>query len=134
MFVNVLLYESGTEAEGIHSLEINGQTVVLMFENEDDAQRYCGLLEAQDFPLPTVEKLSREDVEKFCLDSEYDCKFIESGFVPSNDEERLYLVPPESNRDVSNWDKENYSNVNIDNNIISKEDVDDMRKKLEDLF
>ena len=134
MFVNVLLYESGTEAEGIHSLEINGQTVVLMFENEDDAQRYCGLLEAQDFPLPTVEKLSREDVEKFCLDSECDCKFIESGFVPSNDEERLYLVPPESNRDVSNWDKENYSNVNIDNNIISKEDVDDMRKKLEDLF
>ena len=52
MLVNVLLYEAGTESEGIHSLELKGKTVILMFEDKDDAERYCGLLEAQDFPIP----------------------------------------------------------------------------------
>ena len=58
MNIFVLLYNSGTDKEGIHSIELKGRTIVLMFENMDDATRYCGLLEAQDFPLPTVEMLS----------------------------------------------------------------------------
>ena len=44
MLVHVLLYEAGTESEGIHSLELKGKTVILMFEDKDDAERYCGLL------------------------------------------------------------------------------------------
>ena len=52
MLVHVLLYEAGTESEGIHSLELKGTPVILMFEDKDDAERYCGLLEAQDFPTP----------------------------------------------------------------------------------
>ena len=59
MLVHVLLYDAGQDSEGIHSLELSGQTVVLMFENCDDAERYAGLLEAQDFPTPTVEALER---------------------------------------------------------------------------
>ena len=55
MKVHVLLYNPGNENEGIHSLELNGSTAVLMFENVDDAERYCGLLEAQDFPVPTID-------------------------------------------------------------------------------
>ena len=53
MRVHVLLFDAGTDSEGIHSLEIAGRTVVLLFENPDDAERYAGLLEAQDFPVPT---------------------------------------------------------------------------------
>ena len=49
MNVFVLLYNSGTDKEGIHSIELKGRTIVLMFEDNDDATRYCGLLEAQDF-------------------------------------------------------------------------------------
>ena len=45
--VFVLLFDSGSEVEGIHTLELNGRTVVLMFEEEDDALRYAGLLAAQ---------------------------------------------------------------------------------------
>ena len=52
MRVHVLLFDAGTDSEGIHSLEIAGRTVVLLFENPDDAERYAGLLEAQDFPVP----------------------------------------------------------------------------------
>ena len=58
MHIFVLLYNAGTEKEGIHSIELNGRTIVLMFEEKEDAERYCGLLEAQDFPLPSVESLS----------------------------------------------------------------------------
>ena len=52
MRVHVLLFDAGTDSEGIHSLEIAGRTVVLLFENPEDAERYAGLLEAQDFPVP----------------------------------------------------------------------------------
>ena len=67
MQVHVLLYDSDDEGEGIHSLELSGKTVVLMFENRDDAERYAGLLEAQDFPVPTVDKIDRSEIEKFCI-------------------------------------------------------------------
>ena len=33
MKIYVLLYNSGSEDEGIHSLELKGQTIVLMFED-----------------------------------------------------------------------------------------------------
>ena len=54
MNVYVLLYNSGSENEGIQSIELKGRTIVLMFEEKDYALRYCGLLEAQDFPSPSV--------------------------------------------------------------------------------
>ena len=79
MRVHVLLFDAGSDAEGIHSLEMSGTTVVLLFENPDDAERYAGLLEAQDFPVPTVEAIEREEIEEFCRQSGYDARFIESG-------------------------------------------------------
>ena len=48
-----------------HSIELKGRTIVLMFEDKDDATRYCGLLEAQDFPLPTVEMIEIEEIKRF---------------------------------------------------------------------
>ena len=50
MDIFVLLYNSGTDKEGIHSIELKGRTIVLMFEDKDDATRYCGLLEASSRP------------------------------------------------------------------------------------
>ena len=91
MLVHVLLYEAGTESEGIHSLELKGTTVILMFEDKDDAERYCGLLEAQDFPTPSVEELTRTDIEAFCIEAGYEPRFVEKGFIPRTDEERLMI-------------------------------------------
>ena len=119
MRVHVLLFDAGTDSEGIHSLEIAGRTVVLLFENPDDAERYAGLLEAQDFPVPTVEALDREDVDLFCREAGYEARLIESGFVPSNDEERLFMAPPQSNRDVSNWKDDAASNDALSNEAVS---------------
>ncbi|QNI51150.1 hypothetical protein SynRS9915_01440 [Synechococcus sp. RS9915] len=131
MRVNVLLFDAGSDSEGIHSLEIAGRTVVLLFENPDDAERYAGLLEAQDFPVPTVESLDREDVELFCRDAGYEARFVASGFVPESDEERLFIAPPEANRDVSQWkDEESLSEPEPS----SSSELDALRKRLEGLL
>ena len=127
MRVHVLLFDAGTDSEGIHSLEIAGRTVVLLFENPDDAERYAGLLEAQDFPVPTVEALDRGDVDLFCREAGYEARVIESGFVPSNDEERLFMAPPQSNRDVSNWNDDPIP----DNAIPGQHAADPARQGLE---
>jgi hypothetical protein len=103
MPVHVLLFDAGSDQEGIHSLEISGRTVVLLFEDRDDAERYAGLLEAQDFPVPTVEPLDRQEMEQFCREAGYEARFVPAGFVPQSPEERLLIAPPERNMDVSHW-------------------------------
>jgi len=130
MLVHVLLYEAGTECEGIHSLELKGVTVILMFEDRDDAERYCGLLEAQDFPTPSVEELTRGDIEAFCLDSGYEARFVEKGFIPRTDEERLMISPPLSNLEVGNWNNQD----NMNNQLSSNDQLDDIKKRLENLL
>ena len=112
MSVHVLLFDSGSDQEGIHSLELNGRTVVLLFEDHDDAERYAGLLEAQDFPIPTVELLDREEMELFCSEAGYEARFVPSGFLPESAEDRLFIAPPERNMDVANWqDSEDGTNL-----------------------
>ena len=132
MIVHVLLYESGTENEGIHSLELNGNTIVLMFQNKDDAIRYCGLLEAQDFPTPTVESIDRSEIEKFCIDAGYISRFVEDGFVPKTTEDRLLLSPPEASKDVSHWTTKENSSEDIHDS--GSNEIDYIRKKLEELL
>ena len=140
MRVHVLLFDAGTDSEGIHSLEIAGRTVVLLFENPEDAERYAGLLEAQDFPVPTVEGLDREDVELFCRDAGYEARLIEAGFVPGTDEERLFMAPPESNRDVSQWKEdepaaaETPPDSDAPLNADSNPELDALRQRLEGLL
>lgn len=101
--VHVLLFDAGSDSEGIHSLELAGRTVVLLFEEEDDALRYAGLLEAQDFPTATVEAISKEEMETFCASAGYEARVVPAGFVPGTAEERLLLAPPEQNLDLSHW-------------------------------
>ena len=130
MLVHVLLYEPGTESEGIHSLELKGTTVILMFQDIDDAERYCGLLEAQDFPTPSVEVLSRVDIENFCVEAGYEARFVEKGFIPSTDEERLMNSPPTSNLEVGNWNNKD----EINSKSTSNDQLEDIKKRLEDLL
>jgi hypothetical protein len=101
--VHVLLFDAGSDQEGIHSLEIQGRTVVLLFEDPDDALRYAGLLEAQDFPVPSVETLDRGEIEIFCNEAGYEARHVPAGFLPRSDEDRLLIAPPENNMDVSDW-------------------------------
>ena len=136
MNVHVLLFQAGEDSEGIHSLEIKEKTVVLMFEEKDDAERYCGLLEAQDFPSPTVEIVDRSEIEIFCKQSGYESRFVEKGFIPNNQEERLLISPPHTNLDVSGWDENlNYSSDDLENETETDiSHLDNLKRSLEDLL
>jgi hypothetical protein len=111
-----------------------------MFENPDDAERYAGLLEAQDFPVPSIEALDRVEVEAFCSEAGYEPRFIETGFLPGSDEERLFISPPESNRDVSRWKEEIDADANTDSvddsesAVTSSPELDELRRRLEGLL
>ena len=127
MNVYVLLYNSGTDKEGIHSIDFKGRTIVLMFEDKDDATRYCGLLEAQDFPLPTVEKINIDGIKDFCSKLDYEYKLVEKNFVPKTAEDRLLISPPQKNLEVENWEENKNSN---DDNI----DINTIKENLEKLL
>lgn len=86
MRVYILLFNARTDNEGIHTIQIGDRNTILMFKQEDDALRYAGLLEAQDFPPPTVEAINSEEVEEFCRQSNYNWEIVDS--------EKL-AVPPE---------------------------------------
>ena len=121
MNIYVLLYNSGTDKEGIHSIELKGRTIVLMFEDKDDAIRYCGLLEAQDFPIPTVEMIEMDEIKDFCIKLDYECKLVEKNFVPKTAEDRLLISPPQKNLEVEDWESDkNNNNKNIDINTIKE--------------
>ena len=120
MNIFVLLYNSGTDKEGIHSIELKGKTIVLMFEDKDDATRYCGLLEAQDFPSPTVEMIDIEEIKDFCNKLDYECKLVDKNFVPKTAEDRLLISPPQKNLEVEDWEGEKNNNKNIDLNTIKE--------------
>ncbi|MFM7228880.1 MAG: DUF3110 domain-containing protein [Cyanobacteriota bacterium] len=125
--VHVLLFDAGSDSEGIHSLELAGRTVVLLFEEEDDALRYAGLLEAQDFPAATVEALSKDEMETFCASAGYEARLVPAGFVPGTAEERLLLAPPERNLDLSHWKDDEDPDVG-DHDVVEQEpDQDEER-------
>ena len=126
MDIFVLLYNSGTDKEGIHSIELKGRTIVLMFEDIDDAIRYCGLLEAQDFPLPTVEKINMDEIKNFCTSLDYECKLVEKNFVPKTAEDRLLISPPQKNLESQDWD--------VDNEKLNHNDLNSIKENLEKLL
>ncbi|HAA29785.1 MAG TPA: DUF3110 domain-containing protein, partial [Cyanobacteria bacterium UBA8553] len=79
--VYVLLFNAGTDNEGIHTVRIDDRNKVLLFESEDDAIRFGVMLEAQDFPEATVEAMDAEDMEEFCLSAGYESELIEEGML-----------------------------------------------------
>ena len=87
--VYVLLYNAGSAQEGIHSLDHDDETVViLLFEDKQDAVAFADKLKAQNFPAPTVSALTRKDVEDFAIQAGYKLRFVRTG-------DKIY--PPTSN-------------------------------------
>lgn len=94
MRVFVLLFNAGTDNEGIHTLQIGDRNKVLMFESEDDAIRYGLMLEAQDFPPSTVESMDDREIKAFCESADYDWELVPEGAL---------TLPPEGNVEETDW-------------------------------
>ena len=127
MLVWVLLFNANTDNEGIYTLEIEGNNIIIAFEQEDDAIRYAGLLEAQDFLSPTVESIDRQDLEEFCQDANYDLNIVPTDAL---------LVPPEKNVDKTDWERErDPHNAPLDSELEVEDPVIAMmRRRLENLL
>lgn len=120
MHVFVLLFDAGTDNEGIHTIQVGGRNKVLMFESEDDATRFAVMLEAQDFPTATVEPIDAEEVKKFCEDADYDWELIPDGAL---------AIPPEANVEDIDWQAEEKKSADT-----SDSELDSIRRKLEGLL
>jgi len=72
-----ILCLDGKEDEGAYAISNNhGDRILLMFEDEDDALRYAGLLEAEDFaPLVAVE-VDRDSMIEMCERTGYEYMII----------------------------------------------------------
>lgn len=91
--VFVLIFNPRTENEGIHSLQLRDEdgvmrNTILCFQDEDDATRFGGLLEAQDFPPAHCEALEPEEILAFVQDAGYETSFVKGGTL---------FMPPETN-------------------------------------
>ena len=62
-----ILTVEGSESEGAYSVNTqNGESVLYLFEDEDDAIRYALLLEEQDYPEMHVIEVDGKVVIKTC--------------------------------------------------------------------
>lgn len=126
MRVFVLLFNARTENEGIHTIQVGERNKLLMFESEDDATRFALMLEAQDFPPATVERMDSDEVEEFCKGAGYDWELVPDGAL---------AVPPESNVEDTDW-KEEGKNPSPENDkeIADDAELDRIRRQFEGLL
>jgi hypothetical protein len=120
--VFVLLFNAGTDNEGIYSMKIADRDLILMFEQQDDAVRFADQLEAEDFLVPTVEEIDREEIEEFCKESDYDCELIDP---------KMLVMPLSNNLDRTDWQSDGNNKSELGGEQI---DFELMRKRLEGLL
>ena len=126
MLVYILLFNAGTDNEGIHTVQMGDRNTILMFKEEDDALRYAGLLEAQDFPEAKVEAIDSEEVEQFCRQANYDPKIVEPGQLE---------IPPERNVEDFSWEEESQQQESAsEGKSMPNDELDRIRRQLEGLL
>jgi len=138
MRIFVLIFNANTDNEGIHTVRVGDRNKILMFESEDDALRFALMLEAQDFPTPTVEGINSEEIKEFCESAGYDWEIIA--------ENSDLILPPELNVEETEWEI-NASNQDTDENAFYAQEVppaaetefsdsqlENLRRKLEGLL
>tara|TARA_Y100001968_G_scaffold226379_1_gene209145 strand:+ start:590 stop:877 length:288 start_codon:yes stop_codon:yes gene_type:complete len=84
-----ILTIKGQEEEGAYAVaDQDGERALYMFEEEDDAERYAGLLEAEDYPPMTVVEVEDQLAIKTC--NVYNYRYV----IISEDD---FVIPPREN-------------------------------------
>ena len=125
MRVYVLLFNAGTENEGIHTIQVGDRNKVLMFESEEDATRFGVLLEAQDFPSPSIEEINDEEIKEFCQSADYDWELIPTGHL---------AIPPENNIEEMDWQPDSTPESQPQESELPPDELDSIRRRLEGLL
>ena len=84
-----ILTVHGKESEGAYSVQDdNGEQVLYLFEEEDDAIRYGGLLEAEDYPPMSVMEVPDQLAINTC--NMYNYRYV---IITEDD----FVIPPRAN-------------------------------------
>jgi hypothetical protein len=139
MRVFVLVFNAGTDNEGIHTIRVADpekpgavRNKILMFESEDDATRFALMLEAQDFPTPTIEPIDAEEIKEFCESAGYDWELVQ--------ENSDLVIPPEINVEETDWQVDEQIHDIGDKQALTEAsdlpdtELDNIRRKLEGLL
>ncbi|CCI36398.1 DUF3110 domain-containing protein [Microcystis aeruginosa] len=120
--VYVLLYNVGTDNEGIHTISVDDNHKILLFESQEDAATFARRLGEQNFPVPSVEAIEAEEILLFCKNSGDDWEFVAQG---------LNITPPVDNKDIDQEDtaqqKRTQAYLNLINQLLSCNDGDEPR-------
>jgi hypothetical protein len=131
MRVFILLFNARTNNEGVHTLQTGDRHKILMFEAEDDATRFALMLEAQDFPTPTVEAMDSREIEEFCRQADFDWELVEAGKLE---------IPPEENVEQTDWelgkqpDSKGRETEPASDSELSQAELERLRRRLEGLL
>ncbi|MCC5633647.1 DUF3110 domain-containing protein [Nostoc sphaeroides CHAB 2801] len=82
--VYVLIFNSHTDHEGIHTIFFNGRNKVLMFESASDAKDFAKNLIREkpadlNVPILVVEAFNSQEIITFCQTAGYDYELISAG-------------------------------------------------------
>jgi hypothetical protein len=134
MRVWVLLFNADSDNPGIYTMQVDNHNIVVAFEEEEEALRYAGLLEAQDFLNPNVEAIDEEELEAFCQDAGYDLTLVPQGAL---------AIPPERNNEIPDWQADSKAEDDVTDvgetfhgeKIVSTDPaIEAMRRRLEGLL
>jgi CHAT domain-containing protein len=77
--VYVLLYNAGTDNEGIHTISHQKRHTILLFEFSADATNFTQKLREQNLAVPSVETTETETIMSFCKKNDYNWEFVPEG-------------------------------------------------------
>ncbi len=81
-----ILTIEGHEDDGAYAVaDEDGERALYLFEEEDDAERYCGLLEAEDYPPMVVVEVEEELAIRTC--NVYNYRYV---IITEDD----FVIPP----------------------------------------
>jgi Protein of unknown function (DUF3110) len=126
----VLLFNTDSDNQGIYTRLEGDKNIVLAFAQEDDAIRYAGLLEAQDFPSAVTESIDQNELTEICDDTGLGLSIVGT--------EEL-AIPPVQNVEETDWQidqKPSDRKTPISSADLSFEsfEIEMMRRKLEGLL
>jgi Protein of unknown function (DUF3110) len=123
----VILFNAADDTEGVYSLSMQGQSIVLAFQERSEARTYAMMLEAQDFPRPNVGEFSANELKSFCGEAGFRLGLVPKGSL---------LTPPEENVDEN---LEKWTDASIGHRAgqgigLEPDEVELMKKRFEGLF
>lgn len=129
----VIIFTSREEKEGVYSLSLGDESIVLAFQERREAQRYAKMLEGQDFPTAKVCRLESDELREFCLREGFRLGFVPAGSLlappgeSAIEDEAQWGITAEVDQPPANGDNDGSSGL-------SPEEVELMKRRLENLF